>query len=216
MLPMTTDIQKPYDVALFRIIRSADMPEISKTNKKGRKYREEIKNMLIKRDLLSAVRLDIFESARKSSKRNSELLKTKYGLDSTQIYRKKVSLSDGWKKQIRGDFGKLFPELSYKPLQKCPVSGDDLLKQIQNSDIFLNDKENSYHDKEEENNFNQNDNELNDDDENLPLNEKIISRLNHTPISIEDFSLDLKIPINVLNSKLIELEIEGKLVVENG
>ena len=58
-----------------------------------------------------------------------------------------------------------------------------------NSDIFLNDKENSYHDKEEE---------------------------NHTPISIEDFSLDLKIPINVLNSKLIELEIEGKLVVENG
>lgn len=85
-----------------------------------------------------------------------------------------------------------------------------------NSDIFLNDKENSYHDEEEENNFNQNDNELSDDDENLPLNEKIISRLNHTPISIEDFSLDLKIPINVLNSKLIELEMEGKLVVENG
>ena len=138
MLPMTTNIQKPYDVTLFRIIRSADMPEISKTNKKGKKYREEIKNMLIKRDLLSAVRLDIFESVRKNSKRNSELLKTKYGLDSTQIYRKKVSLSDGWKKQIRGDFGKLFPDLSYNPLQKCPVQSDDLLKRIQKSDIFLN------------------------------------------------------------------------------
>ena len=49
-----------------------------------------------------------------------------------------------------------------------------------------------------------------------PIKDKILSRLNHTPINIEDFSIDLQIPINILNSQLIELEMDGKVVVENG
>ena len=104
------------------------------------------------------------------------------------------------------------------------TSSEDILYLLENfsiknngNDLSLSDKENIY--SEDENNIdlnNKEENELLDDDNDLPIKDKILSRLNHTPINIEDFSIDLKIPINILNSQLIELEMDGKVVVENG
>ena len=104
------------------------------------------------------------------------------------------------------------------------TSSEDILYLLENfslidnnSSLSLNDKQHFDDEDEDENNVNnQETNELLDDDNDLPIKEKILSRLNHTPINIEDFSIDLNIPIHILNSQLIELEIDGKITVENG
>lgn len=104
------------------------------------------------------------------------------------------------------------------------TNSEDVLYLLENfslkdnsSSLSLNDKQ--HFDDEDEYKIdleNKEENELLDDDEKLSIKEKIISRLNHTPINIEDFSIDLNIPIHILNSQLIELELDGKVVVENG
>ncbi|MDD2840152.1 MAG: DNA-processing protein DprA [Rickettsiales bacterium] len=48
------------------------------------------------------------------------------------------------------------------------------------------------------------------------IKEKILLKLNHTPIEIELLSSDLNININILNVNLIDLELEGKTYIANG
>lgn len=48
------------------------------------------------------------------------------------------------------------------------------------------------------------------------LEDLILSKLNHTPISPDILCEDLGIKINLLNSKLIELELEDKITIEHG
>ncbi|HSQ97738.1 MAG TPA: DNA-processing protein DprA [Rickettsiales bacterium] len=52
--------------------------------------------------------------------------------------------------------------------------------------------------------------------EEYTIKEKILSKLNNTPIEIELLSLDLNIDINILNINLIELELDGKIHIING
>lgn len=48
------------------------------------------------------------------------------------------------------------------------------------------------------------------------IKEIILSKLNYTPIEIEKLALDLNIDTKSLNIKLIELELEDKIKIENG
>lgn len=48
------------------------------------------------------------------------------------------------------------------------------------------------------------------------IKELILSKLNYTPISVDLLSEDLKLPINVINAEMVELELDGKIAVENG
>ncbi len=48
------------------------------------------------------------------------------------------------------------------------------------------------------------------------IKELILSKLNHTPISLDLLSDDTRIPVNILNAKIIELELEDKIAIENG
>lgn len=47
------------------------------------------------------------------------------------------------------------------------------------------------------------------------IDEIILSKLNHTPILIDLLCKDLNIKIDILNAKLIELELDNKLIIEN-
>lgn len=70
---------------------------------------------------------------------------------------------------------------------------------------------------ESEINTQQNDveNEENNSDDKT-IKEKILLKLNHTPIEIELLSLDLNMDVNILNINLIDLELEGKIQITNG
>ena len=48
------------------------------------------------------------------------------------------------------------------------------------------------------------------------MERKILSKLNHTPIEIDIIYKELDMEINQFNSKLIELELQNKIIVENG
>lgn len=48
------------------------------------------------------------------------------------------------------------------------------------------------------------------------ISASIISKLNYTPIDIETLADDLGVEINKLNSYLVELELDGRVVIERG
>lgn len=50
----------------------------------------------------------------------------------------------------------------------------------------------------------------------IDLESLILSKLNYTPIDIEILAADLGININILNAKLVELELEDKVHITNG
>ena len=48
------------------------------------------------------------------------------------------------------------------------------------------------------------------------VKELVLSKLNHTPISFDLLSEDLRMPVNIINAEVAELELDGKIVIENG
>ena len=74
----------------------------------------------------------------------------------------------------------------------------------------------SFQDNDTNNNVDYLDNMDDVDLENQDLEKLILSKLNYTPIDIENLALDLNINLNILNAKLIELELENKVHIANG
>lgn len=50
----------------------------------------------------------------------------------------------------------------------------------------------------------------------LPTKEFILSKINHTSVSMNILENDLNLETNIISSNLIELELEGKIVIEQG
>ena len=78
-------------------------------------------------------------------------------------------------------------------------------------DVFSEDDEN-YQKELEELDFNK---EI-EDDEPKTVKELVLSKLNHTPISFDLLSEDLRMPVNIINAEVAELELDGKIIIENG
>ncbi len=136
-LPMTVNVRKPYSAMLFRVIRNADIEKIPSQSSKGKKYRDEIKDLMKKRDKLSAVCLDVYSNGNQIDKVADEYLRRQFGLKSYQIFMKQVSLSADWKKDLRHDCASKYVGMTYRDLLKCGYDSSGILEKLRKKDILI-------------------------------------------------------------------------------
>ena len=95
------------------------------------------------------------------------------------------------------------PLFSLKDVEMEKVENDNLIFENNIEDNITEDERNAF--KEELN-----------EPEPISNKELVLSKLNHTPISLDLLSQDLGIQIKDINEIITELELEEKIIVENG
>ena len=136
-LPMTANVRKPYSMTLFRVIRNADIEKIPQQSSRSKKYRDEIKDLMKKRDKLSAVCLDFYSNGNQLDEDTNEYLRRQFGLKSYQIFAKQVSLSADWKKDLRHDCVSEYVGMTYKDVPKCGFNSSRILEKLRKKDILI-------------------------------------------------------------------------------